>query len=86
MKLNVWAFGSAVGIAVAAAFTICAFFVAVAPEATAAFIGYLLHIDLSGVTRPVTWANYLAGVLAVGIWTALMAAVAAGIYNSMISK
>jgi hydrogenase/urease accessory protein HupE len=86
MKLNVWPFGFAVGIAVAAAFTICAFFVAVAPEATAAFIGYLLHIDLSGLTRPVTWANYFAGLLAIGIWAALLAAVAAGIYNSMISK
>jgi len=81
MKLNIWAFGSAVGIVVAASFTICAFFVAVAPEATAAFIGYLLHIDLSGLTRPITWANYVAGVLAVGIWTALWAAAAAKLYN-----
>jgi hypothetical protein len=81
MKINVWAFGSAVGIVIAAAFTICAFFVAVAPEATAAFIGYLLHIDLSGLTRPITWGSYIAGVLAVGIWTALWAAGAAKIYN-----
>jgi hydrogenase/urease accessory protein HupE len=86
MKLKVWSFGLAVGIVVAVSFTICAFFVAVAPEATAAFIGYLLHIDLAGVTRPVTWANYFAGVLAIGIWTALLAAAAAGIYNSLISK
>ena len=43
MKLNVWAFGVAIGIVIAAAFTICAFFVAVAPEATTEFIGYLLH-------------------------------------------
>jgi len=86
MKINVWAFGSAVGIAIAAAFTICALFVAVAPEATAAFIGYLLHIDLSGVTRPITWGSYIAGVLAVGIWTALWAAAAARLYNFSISR
>lgn len=81
MKLNVWAFGSAVGIAVAVGFTICAFFVAVAPDATAAFIGYLLHINLAGLSRPITWASYFAGVLAVGLWTALWAAAAAKIYN-----
>jgi hypothetical protein len=81
MKLNVWAFGSSVGIAVAAGFTICALFVAIAPEATAAFIGYLLHINLSGLTRPITWASYVAGVLMVGIWTALWAAAAAKLYN-----
>jgi 2TM family of unknown function (DUF5676) len=81
MRLNVWAFGLAVGIAVAAAFTICAFFVALAPEATAGFIGYLLHINLSGLTRPVSWTSYVVGVLGVGIWTALWAAAAAKLYN-----
>jgi len=81
MKLTVWAFALAVGVVVAAAFTICAFFIAVVPEATAAFIGYLLHTDLSGLTRPITWASYFAGVLAIGMWTALWAAAAAKIYN-----
>ncbi|HEY2990490.1 MAG TPA: DUF5676 family membrane protein [Candidatus Binatia bacterium] len=81
MKLKVWPFGLAVGIVVAVSFTICAFFVAVAPEATAAFIGYLLHIDLSEVTRPVTWANYFVGVTVVSLWIALWAAVAAKLYN-----
>jgi 2TM family of unknown function (DUF5676) len=46
MKLNVRGFSIAVGAVIAAAFSVCAFFVAVAPEATAAFIGYLLHINL----------------------------------------
>ena len=81
MKLNVRALALAVGIITAAAFTICSFFVAVAPEATAEFIGYLLHINLSGLTRPITWVSYFAGVLGVGIWTALWAAAVAQIYN-----
>jgi hypothetical protein len=63
MKLNILAFGLAVGSVVAVAFTICAFFVALAPEATAAFIGYLPHINLSGLTRPISWGNYFVGVL-----------------------
>ncbi len=86
MKLDVWAFGFAVGIAVAVAFTICAFFVAIAPEATAAFIGYLLHINLSGLSRSITWASYVAGVLGVCIWTALWAAAVAKLYNLSISR
>jgi len=85
MKFKVWSFGFAVGIAVAAAFTICAFLVAIAPEATAQTIGYLLHTNLSGLTPAVTWPSYIAGVLAVGIWSALWAAIAARIYNSLIS-
>jgi 2TM family of unknown function (DUF5676) len=81
MKLNVWAFGVAVGIAVAAAFSICAFFVAVAPAATADFIGYLLHINLSGLTHHISRGSYFAGVVGLGIWSALWAAAAAKFYN-----
>lgn len=86
MNLRVGAFGSAAGISVAAAFTICAFFVALAPQPKAAFIGYLLHIDISGITRPITWASYFAGVVGVGIWACLWAAVAAKLYNLSVSR
>ena len=86
MKLNVRGFSLAVGIVIAAAFSICAFFVAVAPEATAALIGYLLHINLAGLTRALSWPSYFAGVLAVGVWTGLWAAVAAHLYNFLVSR
>jgi len=86
MKLYIWAFGLSVGVVVAAAFTVCAFFVAVAPEATAAVIGYLLHINLVGLSRSISWASYFAGVLAVAIWTGLWVAAAAQIYNVLVSK
>ena len=59
MEIKSSAFGIAVGIVVAAAFTICSLFVAVAPEATAEFIGYLLHINLAGLTRSISWAELL---------------------------
>jgi len=81
MKLNVWGFGLAVGVVVAAAFTICAFFIAIAPQATMEFIGYLLHINLSSLSRPITWLSYIAGVVGVGLWTGLWAAAAARLYN-----
>jgi hypothetical protein len=81
MILNVWAFGVAIGIVIAAAFTICAFFVAIAPQATTEFIGYLLHFNLSGLSRPISWPSYIAHVLGVGVWTGLWAAAAAKLYN-----
>jgi|InoplaM3SPM_1038593.scaffolds.fasta_scaffold20815_2 uncharacterized protein DUF5676 len=86
MKLYIWAFGLSVGVVVAAAFTVCAFFVAVAPEATAAVIGYLLHINFAGLSRSITWASYFAGVVAIAVWTGLWAAAAAQIYNRFVSK
>ena len=84
MKLDVRGFSIAIGAVIVAAFSVCAFFVAIAPEPTAALLGYLLHINLSGLTRTLTWPSYLAGVLTVGIWTGLWAAVAAELYNFLI--
>ena len=86
MKLNIWGYGIAVGAVVAVAFTICAVFVAIAPEAIADFIGYLLHINLSSLTRPISWGSYFAGVLGIGIWTGLWAAAVAKFYNLLISR
>jgi hypothetical protein len=86
MKLNVRAFALAVGIAVAAGFTVCAFFVGIAPEATADFIGYLLHINLAGLSRPISWSSYFAGLLGVGIWSGLWAGVAGALYNAWFRK
>ena len=81
MKLKASAFGLAVAIVVAASFTVCSFFVAIAPEATAELIGYLLHINLAGLSRSISWASYFAGVVGLGIWTGLWASAAAKIYN-----
>ena len=81
MKLKVSAFGVAVATVVTASFTVCSFFVAVAPEATAGLIGYLLHINLTGLSRSISWASYFAGVVAIAVWTGLWAAAAAKIYN-----
>jgi 2TM family of unknown function (DUF5676) len=81
MKLKVSAFGLAVASAVTASFTVCSFFVAVAPEATAEWIGYLLHINLTGLSLSISWASYLAGVVALAVWTGLLAAAVAKIYN-----
>ncbi len=86
MKLNIRAFALAVGAAVAAVFSICAFFVAIAPEATAEFIGYLLHIDLTGLSRPISWGSYVAGVLGLSIWMGLWAGVVAALYNVSLGR
>lgn len=85
MKLHVWPLAGAVGIVTAVLFAICAFFVAVAPETTIAFFSYLLHVDLTGLARPITWAGFFAGLLGVGLGMALAAGAAAWLYNRIAS-
>lgn len=83
MKLDTRAFALAVGFSTALFFTICAFFVAVAPGSTAAFFSYLLHVDLTGLARPIGWGSFFAGLLGTGFVGALFAVAVAGLYNRL---
>jgi hypothetical protein len=83
MKINIWPFSFSVGVVTALVFAICAFFVAVAPDATGAVFSYLLHIDLTGLVRPISWGGFVAGLVTVGVGTALCASVVAWLYNRM---
>ena len=84
MKLDVWAFAIAVGGITAVVFTICAFFVAIAPEATSAFVGYLFHVDLTGLARAISWGSFFAGLLGTSLGMAFLAGAVAGFYNRLV--
>jgi hypothetical protein len=83
MKLDTRAFAIAAAIIAAALFLICAFFVAVAPEQTTNFAGHLIHSDLSGITRSLTWGNFFGGLACWTLGTGLVAAALAGVYNRL---
>ncbi|MBI3596438.1 MAG: hypothetical protein HY203_04715 [Nitrospirae bacterium] len=83
MKLDIRAFALAVGAVTAAVFTICAFFVAIAPETTRAFFSYLFHIDLSGMASTISWGSFIAGLLGTGLGMAFLAGAVAWIYNRL---
>ena len=83
MKLDTRAFAIAAALIAAALFLICVFFVAVAPEATTRFAGHLIHSDLSGITRSLTWGNFLGGLVCWTLGTGLVAAAVAGVYNRL---
>ena len=84
MKLDTAAFAAAAGIAAGAIFTLCAMFVAVAPETATAFFGYVLHLDLSSLDRHLTFGSFFAGVFFWGFGTAFAFALAGRIYNALV--
>lgn len=86
MKLNIRALAIAVGTTMTAGFAICMFFVAVSPEATAAFFSYVLHIDVTGIARPIDWGSAFAGLVVMGVTTACVAAAVAWLYNRFSTK
>lgn len=83
MRLDTQAFAIAAAVIAAALFLICAFFVAVAPEATTRFAGHLIHSDLSGITRSLTWGNFLGGLVCWTLGTGLVAAAVSWVYNRL---
>jgi hypothetical protein len=83
MRLDPKAFGLAAGVAALVLFVICAIAVALAPEATTALAGFLIHTDLVGFTRTLTWGNFVGGLLGWGVGTALVFWFAAALYNRM---
>ena len=83
MKLDTRAFAIAAAIVAAVLFLICAFFVAVAPEATTNFAGHLIHADLSGIARSLTSGNFLGGLVCWTLGAGLVAGALAWLYNRL---
>jgi membrane protein YqaA with SNARE-associated domain len=84
MRLDARAFGLAAGTTAAALFIVCAAAVAIAPGPTTAFAGYLIHTDLSGLSRSLTFGNFVGGLVGWALGTALTFWLVAAIYNRLI--
>lgn len=76
MKLNVAAFTGATGVVTAALFTLCAAFIALAPASACRFFSYAFHVDLTGITYPMTWGVFVGGLV---LWVAGMGLTAAAL-------
>lgn len=49
---------------------------AAAPEATARFFSYVMHLDLTGINEIITWGSFFAGLV---FWTIAMGVIAASV-------
>ena len=84
MRLDTRAFALAAGTVAAGLFTLCALFVAVVPESTtAAVAGALVHLDLSGMQRTLTWGSFAFGLIGWTLGVALVFAAVARLYNRL---
>ena|SRR5829696_6928305 len=83
MRLDARAFGIAAGTAAAVLFIVCAAGVAIAPNATTAVASYLIHMDLSGMSRSLTVGSFVGGFLVWTVGTGLIFGLVASIYNRL---
>lgn len=82
MKLSVQAMALAGAIVTAVFFAVCVFLVAVVPE-TVRFIGFVFHLDLTGISRAPTWASSLVGVAFLAVYVGLFGGILAAVYNRL---
>ena len=83
MKLRPQAFGLAAGAAAVVLFVICAVVAAIAPGSTTAFAGYLIHMDLSGMTRTLTLGSFVGGLVFWFVGTTMTFWFVASVYNRL---
>jgi hypothetical protein len=86
MRLDPRAFGVAAGIVAAVLFSICALAVAIAPGPTTALASYLIHLDLSGISRTLTLGSFVGGLAIWTLGTAVSFGCAAAIYNRLATR
>ena len=86
MRLDARAFGLAAGAAAAVLFLTCAAAVAIAPEATTAIAGELIHADLSGMTRTLTLGSFIGGLICWFFGTAVTFWLMGWIYNQLAGR
>lgn len=81
MRLDTRSFAFAAGTVAAILFTLCSIAVAIRPGSATALASYVVHLDLRGLARPLTWGSYVAGLVFWTIGTGLVFGTAAGVYN-----
>jgi hypothetical protein len=86
MKLKPKALLLASGIVAALSYVICGFAVAVAPDPTARFFSYVFHIDLTSLSRSISWGSLFGGIISFSIATAVLVGLTAWAYNRLVSE
>lgn len=85
MKLNIRALMISVATVTAILATLCVLVIAIAPTATMNTFGYLTHIDVSSIQRPLTFASGVLGIIAWTLASVIVAAMVGAFYNRSVA-
>lgn len=85
MRIKALSLGLSTAIVVAIAFGICGIFFAVAPGPTSAFVSWVLHTDITGMTHPIAFLDLVAGIILFSAYAGLLVGLIASLYNRFAS-
>ena len=78
--------GFAAGIVTAIGFGICGVLFSTLPGPMAAVVGWVLHIDITGVQRSISVVQLIIGLILVGPYIGVIVAVTAAFYNRLVGR
>lgn len=81
MRIKATALGLAAAIITAIGFGICGIFFMIVPRPTSAFVSWVLHIDMTQMTRSVSVPQLIGGILLFGGYVGLIVGFVAALYN-----
>ena len=83
MQLKSSALGISAAIIAALAFGICGLFFALLPGPTAAFLSWVLHVDITGMTVRLSAGNLILGIGFFAAYVGLLVGLTASVYNRL---
>lgn len=86
MPVNAKALGMASGLVAGATFVLCALAVVVAPGSTTAFFGWMLHIDLSSMSRHVTVPSFFGGLVLFSALVGICVGLTGKLYDIFVAR
>ena len=79
--INSRALAASAGLVAATTFAICGAFVAFAPGAVSLAFGWIMHIDVSTMARPITFSSYAGGLVIFSAFVWLVVWLISRLYN-----
>jgi hypothetical protein len=86
MRLNARSLGVATAVVTAVGFGICGILFSVAPRPMAAVVSWVLHIDITGMSRSISAGQLMIGLVLVGAYFGLIVGLTAALYNRFVRE
>lgn len=83
MRLDTSALALAAGLTTSVVYAICSLLAAIAPGSATAILSYIIHLDLAGLVRPLTWGSFAAGIICLSLAVSIVVALLGALYNRL---
>ena len=86
MRVDARSLGLAAAVVAAIGFGVCGILFSIAPGPMASFASWVLHIDITAMSRSMSAPQLVIGLMLVGAYVGLVVGLTAGLYNRLMRR